>query len=97
MLTPKTKTFMQRVLEGVSTTLAVMAGLSFFVGGVVVYATGKADRLLAELVGIGFTFLCVILAAIAKYKAEDLEWEAENQRALTNSATEAKSQSKHSH
>lgn len=61
--------------------LIVIAGISFFFGGRAIHEFGAADRTLAEIIGIGLAFLCLILGAVAKYKVEDIEWQQQNEEA----------------
>jgi uncharacterized membrane protein YecN with MAPEG domain len=68
-------------LQGVSSVLIVIAGLSFFVGGRIIHEFGAVDRALAEIIGIGLAFLCLLLGAVAKYKIEDVEWQEQNEEA----------------
>jgi|GEM_PF-5937531 len=68
-------------LEGVWPVFPVIAGLSFFFGGRAIHDFGGVDRTLAEMIGIGVAFLCLILGAIGKYKVEDIEWQEQNEEA----------------
>jgi len=62
-----------------SSVLIVIAGMSFFFGGRAIHEFGTVDRTLAEIIGIGLAFLCLILVVVAKYKIEDLEWQEQNE------------------
>ena len=85
-VTPKTRNLSAHILDGLSKTFAVIAGVSFFIGALVIYATAKADRFLSELIGICVAGVCLIVAGIAKHKAEDIEWEEANEAATRESA-----------
>lgn len=64
---------MKTVLQGLSVILVVIAGISFFVGGLVISEISKTGRALAEVEGIGLAFACGLLAFIAKSVADNLD------------------------
>ena len=66
-------------LRGLSSFLGVIAGLSFLFGGRAIHAFGKVDRLLAEILGIGVAFACVIAISISKHLIDDIEWKEANE------------------
>jgi hypothetical protein len=72
---------LKHFLQGVSSVLIVIAGMSFFFGGRAIHEFGTVDRTLAEIIGIGLAFLCLILGVVAKYKIEDIEWQEQNEEA----------------
>ena len=74
------RTRMKYFLRGLSSSLAVIAGLSFLFGGRAIHEFGKVDRLLAEILGIGVAFACLIAIVIGQHVIEDIEWkEAQTQ------------------
>jgi uncharacterized membrane protein YecN with MAPEG domain len=75
------KSTLKHFLQGMSTVLIVIAGMSFFFGGRAIHEFGAIDRTLAEIIGIGLAFLCFILGVVAKYKIEDIEWQQQNEEA----------------
>ena len=76
-----TRSTLKHFLQGVSSVLIVIAGMSFFFGGRAIHEFGTVDRTLAEIIGIGLAFLCLILGVVAKYKIEDIEWQEQNEEA----------------
>jgi hypothetical protein len=72
------RTGMKYFLRGLSRFLAVIAGLSFFLGGRAIHEFGKVDRLLAEILGIGVAFACIIAIVINKHVIDDIEWKEAN-------------------
>jgi hypothetical protein len=72
---------LKHFLQGSWTVLAVIAGISFFVGGRAIHEFGGVDRTLAEIIGIGIAFLCLILGAVGKCNLEDIEWQEQNEEA----------------
>ena len=64
---------MKPLLRGASQLLAVIAGLSFFVGGRVISAVSRTEWALAEVEGIGVAFLCGLLAFVAKSVADNFD------------------------
>jgi hypothetical protein len=76
-----TRSTLKHFLQGVSSVLIVIAGTSFFVGGRIIHEFGAVDRTLAEIIGIGLAFACLILAVVAKHKIEDVEWQEQNEKA----------------
>jgi hypothetical protein len=78
----KTRTALKYFLKALSQSLFVVGGLSFLVGGRLFHEMKHVDRLLAELLGIGFAAVCFAIGYIAKSKIEDLDWEEENERPL---------------
>jgi len=74
-------------LLGLSKMMFAVAGLSFLFGDRAFIAFGKMDFILAEFLGIGFAALCVGAGAIARHKAEDLEWEEANEEAMRDSSS----------
>ena len=76
-----TRSTLKHLLQGVSSVLIVIAGISFFVGGRAIHEFGAVDRALAEIIGIGLAFLCLILGVVAKHKIEDIEWQEQNEEA----------------
>ncbi len=72
------RTGMKYFLRGLSSFLAVIAGLSFFFGGRAIHEFGKVDRLLAEILGIGVAFACPIAIVITKHVIDDIEWKEAN-------------------
>ena len=53
--------------------LFVIAGLLFFVGGRAISEFTKADRVLAEMLGIGLAFVFGIIGIVAKNAADNLD------------------------
>jgi NADH:ubiquinone oxidoreductase subunit 2 (subunit N) len=76
-----TRSTLKHFLQGASSVLIVIAGISFFFGGRAIHEFGAVDRSLAEIVGIGLAFLCLILGVVAKHKIEDIEWQEQNDEA----------------
>jgi hypothetical protein len=76
-----TRSTLKYFLQGVSTVLIAIGGMSFFFGGRAIHVFGAVDRTLAEIIGIGVAFLCFILGVVAKYKIEDIEWQLQNEEA----------------
>ena len=72
---------MKHFLRGLSSFLALIAGLSFFFGGRAIHEFGKVDRSLAEILGIGVAFACLIAIAISKHVIDDIEWKEANEEA----------------
>jgi hypothetical protein len=64
---------MKALLRGASQTLFVIAALLFFVGGRAISEFTKADRVLAEMLGIGLAFVFGIVGMIAKNAADNLD------------------------
>jgi hypothetical protein len=60
------------LLHGISQLLFVAAGVAFLLGGVVISAAGKVDRILAEMMGMVIAAGLGLLGFIAKRTAEDL-------------------------
>ena len=81
---------LKHFLQGVSSVLIVIAGMSFFVGGRVIHEFGTVDRTLAEIIGIGLAFVCLILVVVAKHKIEDIEWQEQNEEAEKEQQTPEK-------
>jgi uncharacterized membrane protein len=85
---------LQYILQGAASALLAIAGIYFFFDGRAIHDFGGVDRTLAEIVGIGGAFLCLIIAVAGKYKIDDIDWreqneEAENhQEAIENKANE---------
>ena len=75
------RTTLKSFLRGLSTVSFAIAGLSFFFGGRAIHEFGGVERMLAEIVGIGIAFVCLIVGAIAKHKIGDIEWEEQNEDA----------------
>jgi len=75
------RTRLKYFLNGLSLLLAVIGGLFFFIGGLVIHALGKVDRFLAELMGIAVAFVCLIGCGIAKHMIDDIEWKEANEEA----------------
>jgi hypothetical protein len=84
------KTGMKYFLRGLSSFLAVIAGFSFLFGGRAISAFGKVDRLLAEILGIGVAFACLIAMAISKHVIDDIEWKEANEEEAAASASKMK-------
>jgi len=59
-------------LQGVAWLLLTVGGLSFLVGGGLIHAETKTDRLTAELEGLGFAAICLIAGVSVKSIAEDI-------------------------
>jgi len=78
---PRIRTGLKHFLRGLSPILVVIGGVSFFVGGRVIYEFGRVDRALAEIIGIAVAFACLIGAALAKYVIDDIEWKEANEEA----------------
>lgn len=76
-----TRKTLKYFLQGLSSVLFAIAGLSFLVGGRVLMAFWKVDFVLAEFLGIACAALCIGIALVAKSKIEDLEWEEQNEAA----------------
>jgi hypothetical protein len=81
MTTSQIRTGMKYFLRGLSSFLAVIAGLSFLFGGRAIHEFGKVDRSLAEILGIGVAFACLIAIAISKHVIDDIEWKEANEEA----------------
>lgn len=64
---------MKTVLQGLSVILVVIAGICFFVGGLVISEISKTGRALAEVEGTGLAVACGLLAFIAKSVADNLD------------------------
>ena len=64
---------MKALLTGTSKTLFVIAGFLFFVGGRAISEFTKADRVLAEMLGIGLAFVIGIIGMVAKNAADNLD------------------------
>lgn len=75
------RTGMKYFLRSLSSFLAVIAGLLFFFGGRAIHEFGKVGRSLAEILGIGLAFACLIAIAISKHVIEDIEWKEANEEA----------------
>lgn len=71
-------------LHGLSSVLAVIAGISFLFGGGLIHAVGSVDRLFAEILGIGIAFACLIGIVVAKYVIDDIEWREANEEAAAS-------------
>jgi hypothetical protein len=54
-----------------SWALLISAAIAFSAGGRIVHELTKADRILAESVGIALALLLCLLGALARYFAED--------------------------
>ena len=78
------RTELKHFLRGLSSPLAVIAGLSFLFGGRAIHEFGKVDRLLAEILGIGVAFACLIAIAISKHIIDDIEWKEANEEAAAS-------------
>ena len=76
-------------LKGLSTVLAVIGGLFFFIGGLLIHELSKADRFLAELQGIGAAVVCFVGMLVARHFIEEIEWKEANEEAAA-SAEKAK-------
>ena len=70
---------MKYFLRGLSSFLAVIAGLSFLFGGRAIHEFGNVDRLLAEILGIGVAFACLIAIVISEHVIDDIEWKEANE------------------
>jgi hypothetical protein len=70
--------------------LAVIAGFSFLFCGRAISAFGKVDRLLAEILGIGVAFACLIAIAISKHVIDDIEWKKANEEEAAASDSKMK-------
>jgi drug/metabolite transporter (DMT)-like permease len=64
---------MKALLRGTSQMLFGIAGLLFFVGGRAISEFTKADRVLAEMLGIGLAFVFGIFGIVAKNAADNLD------------------------
>jgi hypothetical protein len=64
---------MKAFLKGTSQVLFVMAGLLFFVGGIVLSAVAKMDLLSAEMLSIGAAFVLGIFGMVANNAADNLD------------------------
>jgi hypothetical protein len=60
------------LLKGTSQVLFTIAGLLFLVGGRAVSEFTKADRLLAECLGIGLAVVFLVLGFVVKNAADDV-------------------------
>lgn len=78
-------------LQGLSKFLLVVGGVCFLFGDRVFIEFGKMDFIFAEFLGIGIACLCLIAAAVAHYKMEDLDWEEANEEAMKESEKPPKS------
>jgi hypothetical protein len=56
---------MKSLLRGTSQVLFVLAGLSFFGGGLAIKLFTNIDRVSAEMIGIGVAVVCGILGVVA--------------------------------
>jgi hypothetical protein len=63
---------MKALLRGLSQFLFVLAGLSFFLGGLAISILTKTDRISGELAGIGLAVVCGILGFAAKSAGDNL-------------------------
>ena len=66
---------MKPLLKGAGQALFAIAGLLFLVGGRAISEFTKADRMLAEFLGIGLAVVFVVLGFVAKNAADDLNGE----------------------
>ena len=66
---------MKPLLKRPSQALFAIAGLLFLVGGRAISEFTKADRVLAEFLGIGLAVVFVVLGFVAKNAADDLNGE----------------------
>jgi drug/metabolite transporter (DMT)-like permease len=64
---------MKALLRGISQILFVIAGLLFLVGGRAISEFTNADRVLAEILGIGMAFVFGIFGMVAKNAADNLD------------------------
>jgi len=64
---------MKTLLRGLAQLLFVFAGLSFFVGGLVIGILAKTERALAEVEGIGLAVVCGGLGFLAKSVGDNLD------------------------
>lgn len=64
---------MKALLRGTSQLLFVIAGLLFFVGGRVISAFTKTDRVMAEMMNIGLAFVLGIFGMVAKNAADNFD------------------------
>jgi hypothetical protein len=64
---------MKALLRGISQVLFVIAGLLFFVGGLVISGFAKMDRVSAEMLGIGSAFVFGIFGMVAKNASDNLD------------------------
>lgn len=72
---------LKRFLQSVSPALFAFAGLSFLFGGRAIHEFGGLNRTLAEIIGIGLAFLCLVVGVVGKHKIEDIEWQEQNEEA----------------
>jgi hypothetical protein len=78
---PSRKSAAQFLLRGVAWFMLVLAGLAFWFGGRLISELTKADRVFAEVAGIG---LAVVLGVIAK-SADDRSAERKEDEPKTSS------------
>jgi hypothetical protein len=64
------KTSLKSLLQGLAWLLFVIAGLSFWVGGRAITEFAKMDRLLGEMLGLGFAGACLALGMVLKTLGE---------------------------
>jgi hypothetical protein len=83
MPNPHLRTGLKQFLRILHSILPLIAGISFLFGGRLVHETTHLDRLLAELLGIGLAFLCLIGVAIAHHWIDDIEWREANEKAAS--------------
>ena len=81
MLRSNARAALKFSLQVLSKSLWLVGGLSFLIGGRLIHEIWNIDRVLAEVMGIGFAVVCFFLGYIAKSAVEDLDWEEANERA----------------
>lgn len=81
MSEPRVGNHLKQFLRALSSIFAVVAGLSFFVGGRIIHEVAGVDRLFAEIAGIAIALVCLIGIVIAKHVADDIEWREANEKA----------------
>ena len=81
MLRSNARAALKFSLQVLSKSLWLVGGLSFLIGGRLIHEIWNIDRVLTEVMGIGFAVVCFFLGYIAKSAVEDLDWEEANERA----------------
>lgn len=86
-LPPPTENRLKYLLRGLSSAVAITAGIFFLFGGRAIHEFGGVDRWLAELIGIGVAFLCLIGYVVARHVIDDIEWKEANEEYSSASKT----------
>lgn len=71
-MTAATRSFWKAFLHGLAWVFFAIAGIAFWGGGRAISEFGKIDRILAEMLGLGFAAGTGALGYILKTTADDL-------------------------